>query len=93
MEDLVDGHMEAKMMIKGTRMRLEVAVKTKEETIQIIPMIRIVENREEEEEDKELGEEDTMENVSTIMKKGIDHLNVLNAKEVIMEETTSRVEV
>ena len=41
-DDLVYGLMEAKMMIKRTRMRLEVIVITKEETIQIIPMIRTI---------------------------------------------------
>ena len=44
-------------------------------------MIKIIEIREEEEEGKELEEEASMENVSTAMKKGINHLNVLSTKE------------
>ena len=93
MEDLVDGLMEAEMMIKKTRMRLEVVVRTRGETIQIIFMIRTIEIREEEEEGKEIGEEASMENVSIAMKKGINHLNVLNAKEGMIEETTGRVQL
>ena len=45
-DDLVDGLMEDKMMIRRTRMRLEVIAKTRGETIQIISMIRIIEIRE-----------------------------------------------
>ena len=52
-------------------------------------MIRIIEIREEEEEGKELGEEASVENVSTATKKGIDHLNVLSAKEGMIEEMNS----
>ena len=44
-------------------------------------MIKIIEIREEEEEGKELEEEASMEIVSITTKKGIRHLNVLNAKE------------
>ena len=50
-EDLEDYLMEAEMMNKRIRMRLEVVIK-REETIQIIPMIRTIETREEEEEEK-----------------------------------------
>ena len=32
-----------------------------------------------------------MENVSTVIKKGIDHLNLLSAKEGMIEEMTSRL--
>ena len=70
-EELVDGLMEAAMMIKRTRMRLEVVARTRGEITQIISMIRIIEIREEEEEGKELGEEASMENISTRKKKGI----------------------
>ena len=56
-EDLVDGLMEAKMMIKRTRMRLEVVAKTRGKITQIISVIKIIEIREEEEEGKELEEE------------------------------------
>ena len=83
--------MEAKMMIKRTRKRLEVVVKTRGGTIQIVPMIRIIEIREEEEEGKELEEEASVENVSTVMKKGIDNLNVLNAKEGMIEEMAGKL--
>ena len=91
MEDIVDGLMEAKMMIRRTRMRLEVLVKTRGEIIQIISMVKTIEIREEEEEGKELGEEASVENVSTATKKGIDHLNVLSGKEGILEEIISKL--
>ena len=68
-EDLVDGLLEAKMMIKRTRMRLEVAVRTREEKIWIISMIRIVEISEEEAVDKDLEEKDSVGNVFTMEKK------------------------
>ena len=93
MEDLEDDLMEAKMMTKRTRMRLEVVARTIEEITQIISMIRIIEIREEEEEGKELEEEASMEIVSTAMKKGIEHLNVLSAKEGMIEEMNGRVEL
>ena len=54
-------------------------------------MIRIIEIREEEEEDKDLEEEASMEKNFSITKKGIDHLNVLNAKKGMIEETTGRL--
>ena len=93
MEDLEDNLMEAEMMTKRTRMRLEVVARTRGEIIQIISMIRIIEIREEEEEGKELEEEASMEIVSTTMKKGIKNLNVLNAKERMIEEMNGRVEL
>ena len=93
MEDLVDGLMEAKMMIKRTRMRLEVVARTRGEINQIIFMIKIIEIKEEEQEDKELEEEASMEIVSTIMKKGIKYLNVLSTKEGMIEEMNGRVEL
>ena len=92
MEDLVDGLMEAKMMIRRTRTRLELVARTIGEITQIISMIRIVEIREEEEEGKELEDEAFVEIVSIAMKKGIKHLNVLSAKEGMIEETNGRVE-
>ena len=54
MEDLVNGLMEAEMMMKRTRKRLEVVAKNRGEITQIIFMIKIIEIREEEEEGKEL---------------------------------------
>ena len=92
-DNLADDLMEAEMMIRKTRMRLEVAIRTRGETIKIISMIKIIKIREEEEEGKELEEEASVENISIVMKKGIDHLNVLNAKEGMIEETTGRVEL
>ena len=71
MEDLVDDLTEAEMMIKRTRMKLEVVVKTRGETIQIISMIRTIKIREEEVEDKDLVEEASAGNVFTMEKKGI----------------------
>ena len=88
MEDL-----EAEMMTRRTRMRLEVVARTRGEINQIISMIRIIEIREEEEEGKELEEEACMEIVSTTMKKGIEHLNVLSAKEGMIEKLNGRVEL
>ena len=45
------------------------------------------------EEGKELEEEASIEIVSTTMKKGIKHLNVLNTKEGMIEEMNGRVEL
>ena len=87
-DDLVNGLMEAKMMITRKRMRLEVVLRTKGETIQIISMIRIIEIKEEE--GKELQEEASMEKFSTIMKKGIKYLNVLSTKEGLIEEIKAK---
>ena len=56
-------------------------------------MIRIIEINKEEEEGKELEEEASVEIVSTAMKKGIKHLNVLSAKERMIEEMNGRVEL
>ena len=85
MENMVDGLMKAKIMIKRTRMRLKLVVRTRGETIQIIPMIRIIEIREEEEA--------SVENLSTVMKKGINHLNVLSSKEGMIEEMNGKLEL
>ena len=85
-EDLADGLMEAEMMTKRTRNRLEVVAKTRGEITWIIFVIRIIEIREEEEEGKELEEEASVEIVSTTMKKGIEHLNVHSTKEGMIEE-------
>ena len=74
-------------------MRLEVVARTRGEITQIISMIRIIEIIEEEEEGKELEEEASMEIISTAMKKGIEHLNVLSAKEGMIEEMNGRVEL
>ena len=81
------------MMTKRTRMRLEVVARTREEITQIVSMIRIIEIREEEEGGKELEEEASVEIVSIAMKKGIEHLNVLSAKEGMIEEMNGRVEL
>ena len=56
-------------------------------------MIKTIEIREEEEEGNELEEKASVENVSIIMKKGIDHLNVLSTKEGMIEEMNGRVEL
>ena len=93
MEDLEDDLMEAELMIRRTRMRLEVVARTRGEITQIISMIKIIEIREEEEEGKELEEEAFVEIVSIAMKKGIEHLNVLSAKEGMIEEMNGRVEL
>ena len=92
MEDLEDDLMEAEMMNKRIRTRLEVVARTRGEITQIVSMIRIIEIREEEEEGKELEEEASVEIVSTAMKKGIEHFNVLSAKEGMIEEMNGRVE-
>ena len=80
MEDLADGHTVAEMKIQKRRMR-PVVVRISEETIPIVSRIRIIEIREEEEEDKDLGEEASVEHVFIAEKKVIGNLNVLNAKE------------
>ena len=49
-------------------------------------MIRTIEIIEEEAEEKDLEEEAFMENVFTTKKKGIQHLNVPNAKEGQIKE-------
>ena len=92
-ENLGNNLMEAKMMIKRIRMRLAVVVRTRGEITQIIPMIKTIEIREEEEERKELEEEAFVEKIFTIVKKDIDHLNVLSAKEGIIEEMAGRLEL
>lgn len=78
---MVDNLMEVKIMIKRTRMRLEVAVRTRGEIIPLISMSNKIEIREEEEEDKDLEEKSSMGNVFTMDKKDIEHLNVPSAKE------------
>ena len=60
MEDLVDDLMEAIMMIRRTRMGLEVVVRTKGEIILNVSMMITIEIREEETKDKDLEEEATM---------------------------------
>ena len=92
MEDLEDDLMEAEMMNKRIRMRLEVVARTRGEITQIVSMIRIIEIKEEEEEGKELEEEASVEIVSISMKKGIEHLNVLSTKKGMIEEMNGRVE-
>ena len=81
MEDLGDDLMEAVMMIIRTRMKLEIAIRTKGEKIPFISMIKTLEIKEEEARDKDLEEEASMGNVFTIEKNGIEHLNVPSAKE------------
>ena len=77
----MDCLIEAKMIIIRTRMRSGVAVKTRGEIIPIIFVIKIIEIREKEVEDKYLEEEASMENAFTEKKKGIEHLNIPSAKE------------
>ena len=93
MDDLVDALMEAKMMIKRISIRLEIVVRTRGETIEIVSMVRKIEIKEEEEEGKELEEEASMEIVSIATKKGIKHLNVLITKEGMIEEMNGKVEL
>ena len=81
MEDLAYDLMEVIMMIRRTRMRMEVAVKIRGEIIPVISMIRTIEIREEEVEDKHSKEEAFMGNVFTAEKKGIEYLNVPSTKE------------
>ena len=93
MDNLADGLMEAKMMIRRTRIRLEAPIRTREEITKIVFVIKIIEIREEEEEVKELEEEAFMEIISTIMKKGIEHLNVINTNGGMIEEMNGKVEL
>ena len=54
----------------------------------------VVRTREiKEEEGKELEEEAFVEIISTIMKKGLKHLNVLSAKEGMIEGMNGRVKL
>ena len=92
MEDLVDDLMVEVMMIRRKRMRLEVTVRTKEETIPIISMNRTIEIKEAEVEDKDL-EEASLGNVFTAEKKGMDDLNVPNTKEGQIKEHKARLEL
>ena len=68
------------MMIRRKRIRIEVAFRTRGETIRIISMIRIIEIKEEEAKDKDLEEEASSGNVFTMEKKCIEHLNVPSTK-------------
>ena len=77
-------------MIRRTRMRLEVEVKTRGEKIPIISMIRTLDIREEEAGDKDLEEEAFVGNVFTIEKKGIGCMNVSSAKEGQIKEQKDR---
>ena len=56
-EDLEDDLMEAEMMTRRTRMRLEVVARTRGEITQIVSMIKVIEIREEEEKGKEFEED------------------------------------
>ena len=69
------------MMIRRIRMRLEVAVRTRGEIIPIVSMMKTIEIREEEVEDKDLAEEASMGNVFIAGKKGVEHLSVPSTKE------------
>ena len=90
-EDLVDksygGHND---MIKRTRMRLEVVLRTRGEMVLIIFMIRTLKIREEEVEEKDLEKEASVGNVFTVGKKVIENLNVLNTKDGQIEEQKAR---
>lgn len=81
MEYLEDNIMKVVMMIRRIRMRLEVAVISKGEIIPIVSMIRTIEIKEEEVEEKDLEEEASMGKIFIMEKKGIEHLNVPSAKE------------
>ena len=81
MEDLVENLIKVVMIVRRIRMRLEVVVRTRRETIQIVF----------DKEGKELEEDALAENISTAMKKGIDYLNVLSAKEGMTEEMIGRL--
>ena len=81
MEDLVDNIMESIMMIGRIRIRLREIVRTKGEITPIIFVIKIIDIREKEVEDKHLEEQASMENAFTKKKKGIEHLNIPSAKE------------
>ena len=81
MEDFVDDLMVVIMTMRRIRMRLEVAVRTIGETIQTISIIRTIEIKEEELDDKDLDEEASVGNVFIAEKKGIEYLNVPSTKE------------
>lgn len=56
-------------------------------------MIKTIEIRQEEEERKDMEEEVFVVNLFTAKKKGINHLNVPNAKEENIEELKDRPEL
>ena len=80
-EDPTNGHMEVKMMTERKRMRPTTIVKTRGEIILMISMIKKIEIKEEEVEDKDMEEDASVGNVLTTEKKGIENLNVLSVKE------------
>ena len=79
-EDFVDDLIDLTMMIRRTRMMLEVVVIIKDELIFIMSMIITIDIVEEEVEDKDLEEEAFVGNFFTVEKKGIENLNVPSAK-------------
>ena len=81
MKDLADDLMESITMIRRTRMRLGVAIRTRGEKNPIISMIRTIQIREEEVEDKDMEEESSVGNFFIREKKGIEYLNVPNTNE------------
>ena len=81
MEDMAEGLMEAKMIIRRTRIRQAVVFRTRGEEIPFIFVIRTKEIREEEEEGRKMEEQVFVENGFTIEKKNIKHLNVPGDKE------------
>ena len=70
-----------------------IVVRISEEIIPIASRIRIIEIREEEEEDKNLEEVASVEHVFTVEKKVIGHLNVLSAKAEQTGEMKARPEL
>ncbi len=81
------------MMIRRTRMRQEVVVRTRGEMIPIISIITTKEFREEETQDKDLEEEAFVENVFDMEKMGIKNLNVPSSKEGQIEAQKARLEL
>ena len=78
-------------MIQRRRTRLVVETSIKGEII--ISMIKIIDNRKVEEEGNDLVENVFVELCFTMDKKGIGHLNFLNAKEELIEALKARLEL
>jgi hypothetical protein len=92
-ERLVDDHMEAEVKIKR-RVKDLVPAKTKREIDHIILVIKIMETKEKEEDlGKDLEEEDYVELVFNVEKKGIEPMSVLNIEEGNIEDLKVTLEL
>lgn len=85
MERLVDDLMDVEMRTKR-KMKNLLVIKISRKINHIIPMIKIMEIKEEEEENIDQEEEDFVEHVSNVEKKDIDPISFPNIKEGLTED-------